>query len=590
MSANSTLKSSLEYKLYSISMDMNFYSSCLLILIGLFGNLLIIYLLISRQKYNSYPDSMKKILRNHNHHHNQSSSPSSLSSSQTYMIALAISDSLFLFSHLTEDILPLLSSNSLFQFVNHSSLACKLIIHVRNSSRLASSYLVVFFAYERFIVVIDPLKRIKFHNKKLSRFVILFIYLASLLINAYTLIINGLRLKEGHEIEIDPDNLKSNELNQKTEHNFKTTVTNQIFECDVLREYKQFYDYSVLVYVIIGIILPIGLVCFFNIYIAKVLLTRKKLMIKHLFQSLASNDEFNPEKNSSHNKNNSLIRESTGLKNINKTEVKSEENSKEHQNSTSNQPNNLRSKSHSSKSECETIKNRDEKKSPNVPECHYDSVPIVLIKKKAPKLSSCCKSDSLQNDEENEKEAQVKYKTIVILKQNPTINTQLTELVAINKSNVNVNEHENIMHKNHNTESKRNKSFLSITQNPHNHTSGNNHHSQCRNCSHSLAQKLKDSGRATIILILISICFVLLNLPYILTWLWFYVPYKNSQLDELQIHFRYSFVALSEIFHISNFCINFFLYYMASKYFRNQFLHKFMLFKKIQFKFNINVK
>jgi hypothetical protein len=101
----------------------------------------------------------------------------------------------------------------------------------------------------------------------------------------------------------------------------------------------------------------------------------------------------------------------------------------------------------------------------------------------------------------------------------------------------------------------------------------------------SLTQKLKDSGRATIILIVVSTFFVLLNLPYIVAWTVFYIPLKRGILtDDDEIHFRYSFVYLSEVFHVSNFCINFFLYYAASKIFRNRFMYKFSVLKKLHFR------
>lgn len=92
--------------------------------------------------------------------------------------------------------------------------------------------------------------------------------------------------------------------------------------------------------------------------------------------------------------------------------------------------------------------------------------------------------------------------------------------------------------------------------------------------SANLAQKLKESDRATIILLLISICFVLLNLPYIISWLVFYVPYQNGKLADSEILSRFSFVQLAEVLHVSNFCVNFFMYYLASKAFRDKFCSK----------------
>lgn len=89
----------------------------------------------------------------------------------------------------------------------------------------------------------------------------------------------------------------------------------------------------------------------------------------------------------------------------------------------------------------------------------------------------------------------------------------------------------------------------------------------------SIRQKLKESGRANVILILISVFFVGLNVPYIITWCSFYIPYKRDQFNQDQnaLYFRYSFVHLAEILHMTNFAINLFLYCLASKAFRNRF-------------------
>lgn len=102
--------------------------------------------------------------------------------------------------------------------------------------------------------------------------------------------------------------------------------------------------------------------------------------------------------------------------------------------------------------------------------------------------------------------------------------------------------------------------------------------------SAGLAQKLKDSGRATLILVLISACFVVLNLPYVLTWANFFIPFKQNLLTTQEaIYQRYAWVTLTEIFHIANFSINLFLYCLASKLFRNSLLARVSFFKNLRF-------
>lgn len=102
--------------------------------------------------------------------------------------------------------------------------------------------------------------------------------------------------------------------------------------------------------------------------------------------------------------------------------------------------------------------------------------------------------------------------------------------------------------------------------------------------SAGLAQKLKDSGRATLILILISACFVLLNLPYVITWASFYMPFKKDKLGNgVAIYQRYAWVTLGEIFHLANFSINLFLYCLASKMFRKALISRLSFFKNWRF-------
>lgn len=99
---------------------------------------------------------------NHNHHH-------SFSSSHLYMLALAISDTFFLVAHLFEDTIPSFASLDLIHVVNRSSFWCKLALYVRNTARVCSSYLIVFFAYERFSAVKKPLNRLNYNSKRLTK-------------------------------------------------------------------------------------------------------------------------------------------------------------------------------------------------------------------------------------------------------------------------------------------------------------------------------------------------------------------------------------------------------------------------------------
>ena len=103
------------------------------------------------------------------------------------------------------------------------------------------------------------------------------IYIFSLIFNIYAFYINGLRPLSAHEF------LEG------------ATITNSrsLLICDVLTEFKNVYDLTILIYISIGIILPLFLVCYFNLYITRVLFTRKNLMLRHFFYNLQPSGDTN---------------------------------------------------------------------------------------------------------------------------------------------------------------------------------------------------------------------------------------------------------------------------------------------------------
>lgn len=154
-----------QYLFYKISMKINLYATLVIVCVGLVGNLMTVYLLKSKPK--SLQNGVRFSYRNR-----PGAQLNTFSSSELYMMALAISDTLFLVSHLIEDIAPEMSQWFVFQQINKSNLFCKVVLFVRNSARVCSSYLVVFFAYERFTVIKTPLNRLKFHNKRITKVLI----------------------------------------------------------------------------------------------------------------------------------------------------------------------------------------------------------------------------------------------------------------------------------------------------------------------------------------------------------------------------------------------------------------------------------
>lgn len=81
-----------------------------------------------------------------------------------------------------------------------------------------------------------------------------------------------------------------------------------------------------------------------------------------------------------------------------------------------------------------------------------------------------------------------------------------------------------------------------------------------------LQRSFQRFDRVSIILVVISACFVLFNIPYIIAWFNFFIPMTQGVLNAQEIRLRYGFVYLTEILHIMNFSINFFFYYLGTSW------------------------
>lgn len=139
-------------RMFTIAQEINLYTTLGITITGLFANLFTIYLL--------------KLVSNADRRSSLSLQHSTFWSSHLYMLALAISDSLFLLAHLIEDVFPSISELELAHIANRSIFVCKLSLYVRNTARVCSSYLVVVFAYERFKAVKNPLLSLNYDNKR----------------------------------------------------------------------------------------------------------------------------------------------------------------------------------------------------------------------------------------------------------------------------------------------------------------------------------------------------------------------------------------------------------------------------------------
>nr|QVK45775.1 G protein-coupled receptor [Proales similis] len=438
--------------LFNISQELSFYSCMFLVVVGLTGNMLTIYVLSFKQPACRETNRQEK--------RPMPQLNSSVTASSYYMIALALSDSVFLFAHFLEDILPSIkTAHFITQLSNRSELICRTSIFFRNASRMYSSFLMVSFAYERYIAISAPLKKIRFHRKRFTRNSIICLLMSSLVLASHSLIINGLRSRHGEHETSDDSSLQ--------------------YECDVKENFKPIYDYIVLVYVMISIVVPLVLLCYFNAFIIRVLLKRKNHLLKRNFFSGSPGLSSSHESDATGNGLQPLRDSDRGMRHaVSLTDLTAMANS--------------RSKKPSLLSTAE----------------HQVQVTSLIEKRK------CSTVAGVLFTHENAKSSSSK-------KNSNAAEQRVQEL--LNQSNIRRN----------------------------------------------IRQKLKESGRATIILILISAFYVGLNVPYVTFWARFFIPYKLETLTEQdQVYSRYAFVHIGEIFHVANFALNIFLYSFASKPFR----------------------
>ena len=107
-------------------------------------------------------------------------------SSHFYLLSLALSDLCFLIINLLEDTFR--NHNELYQsrinvLDRSSPLICIFVQYARNTTRLLSSWIIVSFTIERLLVVFYPLKRVIICRRKIARFVVMILFVLSLLAN-----------------------------------------------------------------------------------------------------------------------------------------------------------------------------------------------------------------------------------------------------------------------------------------------------------------------------------------------------------------------------------------------------------------------
>ena len=199
-----------------LSDKINVIISILIVCIGLIGNSLSL-LIYGQSKYR-------------------------LNSSHVFIFILAIIDSLFLIVHFFEDTIRnykkyyLLNINYL-NIIDTNKEICILTNYMRYVLRSISSYIILAFTFQRFIIVYSPLSNRRFKSKKYAWFICLLIIISSLLINSWSLFV------------------------------FDLTTLNNTKQCDVHEEKLNTYYYITISYFTLSILIPMVLIVILNVLI-----------------------------------------------------------------------------------------------------------------------------------------------------------------------------------------------------------------------------------------------------------------------------------------------------------------------------------
>lgn len=165
------------YQILDQTRKINIFSSIVLIIFGLIGNSLIIYV-FSKQRFR-------------------------VNSSNVFLLCLAVNDSFFLVIHFFEDTIRTyeeiffydtknstlikLSINNFIQLINVTdkfTVSCHLISYLRYVLRFISAYIIVAFTFQRLSIVSSPLQD-KFKSKKSAWILVSIIVFTSLVLNIW---------------------------------------------------------------------------------------------------------------------------------------------------------------------------------------------------------------------------------------------------------------------------------------------------------------------------------------------------------------------------------------------------------------------
>ena len=195
-------------------------------------------------------------------------------SSRIYLIALTISDAIFIMVHLIDDIcreiLYYFKLDIPINITDQSVSICRFIVLLRNTCRCASPWIIVAFTLERFLVVNFPNHSNVISKPLWAKRLVYCIISISILISLYSPIFTGIIhqniIRKGLNSSIKYSDMK-NLLKKEKKYTFNELGLEQHFftrSCDVMADYRSIYLYFTIFYTTMVILVPLVVVSIFN--------------------------------------------------------------------------------------------------------------------------------------------------------------------------------------------------------------------------------------------------------------------------------------------------------------------------------------
>ena len=199
------------FNFLDIANKINLFSTIIIICIGLIGNLLSL-IIYSQSKYR-------------------------LNSSNVFILILSITDSLFLIIHFFEDTINILEQYyyieiNFLNIIDINRESCKIANYLRYVLRSISSFIILAFTIQRYIIVYSPLSSKRFKTKRYAWYTCLITINSSFIMNIWSL--------------------------------FMIDLSNQNKKCDIIDKWINVYYYISICYFTLTKLLPMLIIVILN--------------------------------------------------------------------------------------------------------------------------------------------------------------------------------------------------------------------------------------------------------------------------------------------------------------------------------------